>query len=256
MRMIRTALALGALSMSVPAMAQDSRYGFDRSRVERSGDSRGGKNDKRADAGSAKRNDGRGESRGGGRVEPRVDNGNRNGNGNGNRGEARMENRGQGRTDGRVEVRGRPDVSYDRRDRRDEPRVVLRPPVVVDRWGRRDGRFESRYDAYDRRAYRYGDRDFDHRDRLTITAWFRALPPARLAVYGYYDRGYEGVRYSFRPGLYLSMDVFGRLGVLPYDLEMELGGLPWYLERRLYGRTVLVIDVRTRMVVDMYDIDD
>jgi len=75
-------------------------------------------------------------------------------------------------------------------------------------------------------------------------------------VYGGYDRDQYGVRYALRPGLYLSMSVFSRLDILPYDIEYELGELPWYLERRIYGRTVLVIDVRTRLVVDMYDIDD
>ena len=72
----------------------------------------------------------------------------------------------------------------------------------------------------------------------------------------YYGPSYGEIRYSFRPGIYLSLAVYSQLGVLPYDLEYELGDLPWYLERRIYGDTVLVIDRRTRMVVDIYQLDD
>ncbi len=134
--------------------------------------------------------------------------------------------------------------------------MVVRPPVVIDRYDRRDGRNDNRYSPYGRFVpYRYGDRDFRSRDVLTITAWFRALPPARLSAYGYYDRGGLGVRYAFRPGLYLAMDVFMRLDVLPYDVELQLGELPWYLERRIYGNTVLVIDTRSRLVVDLFEVD-
>jgi hypothetical protein len=153
---------------------------------------------------------------------------------------------------------------------------VVRPPIAGDRDGRRDGRYDSRYDGrydgrydarYDRRPdpryapygyrapYRYGDRDFRHRDVVRIGVWFRALPSVRLATYGYYDRGYSGIRYVFRPGLSLSLAVYSQLHLLPIELELELGELPWYLERRIYGNTVLVIDTRSRLIVDLYELD-
>jgi hypothetical protein len=135
----------------------------------------------------------------------------------------------------------------------------VRSPVVINRFDYRAPRVVPRSSPYGRGApYRYGDRDFRHRDVLTITTWFRTLPPARLAFYGYYDRhdrSWGGVRYVFRPGLFLTMDVFARLALLPYELEYDLGELPWYLERRIYGTTVLVIDTRTRYIVDIFEID-
>ena len=128
---------------------------------------------------------------------------------------------------------------------------------MIDRYDNRSPRVAPR--PHGRAVgYRYGDRDFRHRDGLRITTWYRSLPPARLAVYGYYDRydrSWGGVRFVFRPGLYLSFEVFTRLALLPYDLEYELGILPWYLERRIYGNTVLVIDTRTRYIVDIFELD-
>jgi hypothetical protein len=240
---IRTAVALGALTMSVSVFAQDSRYGWDRSRVERRDDTRGGRSENRSDG----RKDSRRDTKGGGRSESRND----------NRGSARVETHNWGGTAGLGGQRGGgADGRWDRRSRGDEARVVVRPPVVVDRWDRREGRNDRRYTPYGHQSpYRYGDRDFRQRDLLTITAWFRALPLERLSAYGYNRQGWSGVRYAFRPGLYLSMAVFTRLELLPFDVELELGELPWYLERRIYGNTVLVIDTRTRMVVDLFEID-
>jgi len=128
--------------------------------------------------------------------------------------------------------------------------------VIVDRYDRRTVRVVPppvRYAPPVR--YRYGDRDFRHRDYVTIRTWFRALPPARLTAYGFYGPSYGGIRYVFRPGLFLSLAVYGQLAVLPYELELALGELPWYLERRIYGSTVLVIDTRTRLIVDIYDLE-
>lgn len=168
--------------------------------------------------------------------------------------EARGENRASDRGNGRHEPRaGIPDNRFDRRDRRDPPRVEVRPPS--------SGRYENRQPRVTilrvpprgRDTYRYGDRDFRHREIGMITSWFRRVGPP-VAVYGYHDRWPEP-RYVFRPGLYLAMAVYTRLDLLPFDLEVELGLLPWYLERRLYGRTILVIDTRSRMIVDIYEID-
>jgi len=251
MSAIRTALALGALTMSLPVIAQDSRYGQDRSRVEGSRDARvrsdksgGGRGAGRSDKRGEDRSSVRGESRPDNRSQPRAE----------SRGEPRPGERNNGRAEGRVG--GVPDRQWDRRDPRDAPRVAWRPPVVVERYDHRDGRFDGRFIPPGHRvSYRYGDRDFRHRDVVTIGAWFRALSPARLTAYGYYGPDYAGVRYVFRPGLYLSLAVYTRLERLPFDLELELGELPWYLERRIYGNTVLVIDTRARLVVDMFDLD-
>jgi hypothetical protein len=133
---------------------------------------------------------------------------------------------------------------------------VVRAPVVINRYDHRSPRAVPR--PYGRGGYRYGDRDYRHREVLMISTWFRSLPPTRLAYYGYYDRydrPWGGVRYVFRPGLYLSFEVFTRLALLPYELEYDLGILPWYLERRIYGNTVLVIDTRTRYIVDIFELD-
>lgn len=271
MFLLRTALALGALTMSVPVEAQDSRYGWDRSRAERRSDTpqgredRGKNGDRSADRGSkgtdqrtapkgesrptpwmtprvdprnAPREQPRDESRPGARVGGWVD-----------RNDDRRAGNGDGRGWDRGDVRNFPDG---RGFRRDEPRIVVRQPVVIDR---RDGRYDGRYTPGNRERYRYGDRDYRNRDLITITTWFRALPTARLHAYGYYGPGYGGVRYAFRPGLVLSFAVFSELQLLPYEIEYELGELPWYLERRIYGNTVLVIDTRTRYIVDIFDID-
>jgi len=69
------------------------------------------------------------------------------------------------------------------------------------------------------------------------------------------DRLFYRDHHDFLPGLYLSPVIFTRLDLLPFDLALELGPLPWYCERRMYGRTVLIIDTRSRMIVDVYDID-
>jgi hypothetical protein len=123
-----------------------------------------------------------------------------------------------------------------------------------DRYDRRDERYDRRDERYDRRAtYHFNDRDFRQRDLLAITAWFRGSRGA--LVFGSRDQYVRRDRYDFRPGIFLSSMLFARLEILPYDLDLELGLLPWYLERRLYGRTVLIIDLRTRLVVDVYDID-
>ena len=236
MGMLRTALALGALAVSVPLLAQNGRYGVDRSRVEqRNGDGRDSKrgenkNDRHANVPHS-------ENRTAARPDPRSY----------DRGTVRVDPRGGGREDRR---------GYG--DRRDEARITVRAPVIIDRYDRHPApRYEPRVmpPVYGGGRYRYGDHDFRSRDVFAISAWFRALPPTRLAAYGYYGPGYSGIRYAFRPGLYLSFAVYTQLAPLPYDLEIELGELPWYLERRLYGSTVLVIDTRTRMVVDIYDID-
>lgn len=200
MRVLRTALALGALTLSVPVFAQGSRYGLDRTRVER---------------GRAER----------GRVTP---------------GDRR--NQPENRFDRNGSRPSRPDDRYDRGD---------------DRYDRRDDRYDRRDDRYDRRDdYRIYDRERRSRDVVVISSWFRGLGHA----YGLRDRIYMRDRiyrdrYDFRPGLYLSSVIFARLDVLPFDLVLRLGPLPWYCERRLYGRTVLVIDTRSRMIVDAYDID-
>lgn len=264
MRVVRTVLAVGVLAISVPALAQSGRGGMERSRPDRGNEARSDRGERkdgngRAERRAERREDGRVEPRGGsviggGRVAPRD-----------GVPEARLGRRDPrgGAPDGRYDRRDPgvrvPDGRYDRRDRRDEPRVVVRAPVVIDRYDHRAPHAMPRSSPYGRGAgYRYGDRDYRHRDVLRITTWYRSLPPARLAFYGYYDRydrSWGGVRYVFRPGLYLTFDVFTRLAELPYDLEYELGILPWYLERRIYGNTVLVIDTRTRYIVDIFELD-
>lgn len=241
MYLVRTALAVGALTLSVPAFGQDSRYGWDRSRVERGRDNDGGRSGSRDGARSGgnrgeNRTERRSEDRSSDRGTPRV--------------EVTVPRHDDGWRNGRY---GSPPAG--RWERREPLRVEVRVPVFG-RLERHDPRVDSRYGGYGARvAYRYGDRDFRDRDRFTVTAWFRALSPARLAVYGYYDGGWHGEQYAFRPGLMLSWSVMARLNVLPYEVEYDLGELPWYLERRIYGNTVLVIDMRTRVVVDVFDID-
>ncbi|MBA4071516.1 MAG: hypothetical protein C0497_06725 [Gemmatimonas sp.] len=253
---MRTVLAVGVLAISVPVLAQPGRSAVERSRADRGGEARDGRVEKGGSRHGERRVDGQAERRGGGTIADRIVP-------RGGTPEAQP-----GRRDPRGEVPeaqpgrrdpwgGIPDVRYDRRDRRDESRVVVRAPVVINRYDHRAPRVVPRPYGHEF-VYRYGDRDFRHRDVLTITTWFRSLPPARLAYYGYhdrYDRSWGGVRYVFRPGIYLSFDVFTHLAVLPYDLEYELGILPWYLERRIYGNTVLVIDTRTRYIVDIFEID-
>jgi len=257
MGVMRTVLAVSVLAISVPVLAQPGRSGGDRARADRNGDARGGRVEKGGDRRAERRVDGQSERRsgsiiGGSRVAPR-----------GGVPEAQQGRRDprvgipDGRNDRRDPRIGIPDVRNDRRDRRDAPRVVVRTPIVIDRYDNRGPRAVPR--PYGRAVgYRYGDRDYRHRDVLRITTWYRSLPSARIAYYGYYDRydrSWGSVRFVFRPGLYLTLDVFTRLAVLPYDLELELGELPWYLERRIYGNTVLVIDTRTRYIVDIFELD-
>lgn len=253
MGVLRTALAVGAFAMSVPLLAQESRYGRDRGRSDqgesrvkgRSGNPGGTRGDDRLDRGGTRVTT-RGEVPSVDR--PRADRPRADRPGVNRPGEDRP-GLDRSRVDApRVEVRTSVIPRRDRWDPRDERR---------DRWDPRDGRRDDRRLApYGYRVvYRYGDRDFRQRDLFTISAWFRSIGPVRLSAYGIHDRGWDGDRRLFRPGLSLSMELLTRLHALPYDLEFELGVLPWYLERRLYGRTVLVIDVRTRVIVDMYDID-
>ncbi|MBW7932396.1 MAG: hypothetical protein H3C62_02040 [Gemmatimonadaceae bacterium] len=238
---MRTALAFGALLVSMPALAQPGRSSGDRGR-DRGADARGRRQDPRADERGGRRDDGRNKERDRARVERRDGD------------VGRVDPRGSGRVEPpRVRL---PDNARGRYDRRPDQRIAVRPPVVIDRYDRHGVRVVPppvRYAPPVR--YRYGDRDYRHRDVLTITAWFRALPPARLATYHYYGPAYRGIYYSFRPGLYLSLTVYDQLSLLPYELELQLGELPWYLERRIYGNTVLVIDTRTRQIVDIYELD-
>ncbi|MBI2406975.1 MAG: hypothetical protein HYV19_01550 [Gemmatimonadetes bacterium] len=236
MGVMRTMLAVGLVVASVPIMAQPGRRDGDRGQggraVNRPDTRREQAKGDRGETRVERRDDRRSDPRGGARVDPRTS----------DRGD-------RGGWDG---ARRAPDP---RVYRRDEPRVVVRQPVVIDRYDARGPRFvpPGRYGHPVR--YRYGDRDYRHREYVTISTWFRALPPARLVAYGYYGPTYGGIRYVFRPGLSLSFAVYGQLSVLPYELEIELGELPWYMERRIYGNTVLVIDTRTRQIVDMFEID-
>lgn len=245
MGMLRTAVAFGALTLSVPALAQSGRNGTDRTRAERGRDARS--NNSRGDNRSGARVDTRGESRASARPDVRP----------GARPDVRNDGRNDARSGARYETRGAgvPDV---RGGRRDEPRAAPRPETrapVIDRRSRIDVRI-NRYDPYARRgSYRYNDRDFRHRDVLSITAWFRDRGYSRWSMYGRRDRVVYIDRNVFRPGLFLSLSLFPRLDILPFDLELRLGELPWYLERRIYGRTVLIIDTRSRLIVDAYDID-
>ena len=284
MGVMRTVLAVGVLAISVPALAQPGRNGTDRSRADRGNEARSGRVEKGGNGRAERRTSGAPERSGGsiiggGRVAPRggvpeAQQGRRDPRGGApDVQQGRRDPRGgvpdvqRGRRDprggvpeaqqGRRDPRGgTPDGRYDRRD---NPRVVVRTPVVVDRYDNRSSRAVPRSGPYGRGpGYRYGDRDYRHRDVLRITTWYRSLPPVRLAYYGYYDRydrSWGGVRFVFRPGLYLTFDIFTRLAPLPYDLEYELGILPWYLERRIYGNTVLVVDTRTRYIVDIFELD-
>lgn len=204
MRVLRAALAVGALTLSVPVFAQGSRYGFDRSRTEQRRETR--------------RDDRRDDRRDTPRVAPRID----------RRNDGRDDGRGVARDDRRTRTDGRFDRRDDRQDRRGDVRVESR----------------DRGDRY--------DRDRGLRDRIVISGWFRGYGAARLSIR---DRAYYRDRHDLRPGLILSSVILARLDILPFELALRLGPLPWYCERRLYGQTVLVIDSRSRMVVDAYDIE-
>jgi len=234
---LRTALALGALTLSVPAFAQGSRSAVERSRADRGRVER--RSESRPDDRNANRNDGRNNLP----NRPPVDNRGNNSGGNRsvNPGDSRP-NRAERRDEPRNESRARPDDRGNRGDVRLDRRDS--------RYDRPDNRYDRRDSRYDGRViYRYDARDFRRYDVPTISIWFRSRGMMRAPAYGLRDR------YDFRPGIYLSTIILARLDVLPFDLELELGALPWYLERRIYGRTVLIIDTRTRLLVDMYDID-
>jgi hypothetical protein len=249
MGVYRTALVLGALTLSIPAFGQDSRYGVDRSRAERG--RQDGRSDSRAESKNNDKNSGR--NNGKSSAGKNGQEANRSYTPNGNRSYTPGENRsytpGDNRTNRagrRDETRADPRVRVDDRSNRVEVRTGRRD----DQYDRRDTRYDRRDTRYDGRAnYRYDAGDFRRRDVPMITIWFRNRGLMHAPAYGLRDR------YDFRPGIYLSTMILARLDVLPFDLELELGALPWYLERRIYGRTVLVIDTRTRLVVDMYDFD-
>lgn len=232
MGVYRTALVLGALTLSIPVFGQGSRSGDDRSRADR------GRVADRSDSRAEGKNNGKNNAGTNGRVAERSI----------PRNDSRADRAGQRnetRADPRVRVGNRidrPDVSTERRDDRYDRRDV--------RQDRRDVRYDVRDRRYDGRAnYRYDAGEFRRRDVPVITIWFRNRGLIHAPAYGLRDR------YDFRPGFYLSTMILARLDVLPFDLELELGPLPWYLERRVYGRTVLVIDTRTRLLVDMYEMD-
>ena len=227
----RKALVLGALTLSIPVFGQSSRSSDDRSRAEK------GRVDGRSDSRAKSENNGRNNGNNSARNTVQND----------KRSYTPRDNRNASRND-------RPsynpnDVRTDGVGRRDETRADPRVRMD-DRTNRVDVRVERRDVRYDGRAnYRYDAGEFRRRDVPVITIWFRNRGLMHAPAYGLRDR------YDFRPGIYLSTMIFARLDVLPFDLELELGPLPWYLERRIYGRTVLVIDTRTRLLVDMYEMD-
>lgn len=258
MGVLRTAVVLGSLALTVPALAQDGRFGWDRTRGERGRDdrakddrgNRGGRGsprgaDDRTSRDATPRDDARSDPRnvprvgkpdGSGRESGGRDVGNREPGsrdlGNRDFSNRSSGNRGVGREYGRGNDRGY-DRGYDRgHDRRPEPRVRVE-------MYRRDR--EVRYD-FDRRR----------RDAIIISRFFRGNHGRGL---GGRDRYIRLERRDFRPGIYLSAIILSELDVLPFDLELDLGPLPWYCERRIYGRTVVVIDTRYGLVVDAFDID-
>lgn len=229
MGVYRTALVLGALTLSIPVFAQGGRSSDDRSRADRG--RADGRSDSRAEGKNNGRNNGNNSAGRNGQA------GNRSYTPNDSRAD-RAGQRNETRVESRIRVGTRIDRPEVRNDRRD------------DRYDRRDVRYDVRDRRYDGRAnYRYDAGDFRRRDVPTITIWFRNRGLMHAPAYGLRDR------YDFRPGIFLSAMILARLDVLPFDLELELGPLPWYLERRIYGRTVLVIDTRTRLLVDMYEMD-
>lgn len=234
----RTALVLGALTLSIPVFAQGGRGGDSRSRADRGRvDTR---SDSRAESKSNDRNNGRNNGKNSAGRTGQA--GNRSYTPNDSRAD-RAGQRNETRVDARIRVGtriDRPEVRNDRRDDRYDR---------YDRYDRREVRYDIRDRRYDGRDYRYDAGNFRRRDVPMITIWFRNRGLMRAPAYGLRDR------YDFRPGIYLSTMILARLDVLPFDLELELGALPWYLERRVYGRTVLVIDTRTRLVIDMYEMD-
>lgn len=234
----RKALVLGALTLSIPVFGQSSRSSDDRSRAEK------GRVDGRSDSRAKSENNGR--NNGNNSARNTVQNDKRSYTPGDNRNASRNDRPSYNPNDVRTEKVGRRDET------RVDPRVRMddRTNRVDVRVERRDDRYDRRDVRYDGRAnYRYDAGEFRRRDVPVITIWFRNRGLMHAPAYGLRDR------YDFRPGIYLSTMIFARLDVLPFDLELELGPLPWYLERRIYGRTVLVIDTRTRLLVDMYEMD-
>ena len=227
----RKALVLGALTLSIPVFGQSSRSSDDRSRADK------GRVDGRSDSRAKSENNGR--NNGNNSARNTVQNDKRSYTPRDNRNASRNDRPSYNPNDVRTESVGRRDET------RVDPRVRM-----DDRTNRVDVRVERCDVRYDGRAnYRYDAGEFRRRDVPVITIWFRNRGLMHAPAYGLRDR------YDFRPGIYLSTMIFARLDVLPFDLELELGPLPWYLERRIYGRTVLVIDTRTRLLVDMYEMD-
>ena len=254
MGVIRTTVVVGALALSIPVYAQGGRFGGDRSRPEQKSDSRS--NDRGNDRGKARGNRGadpratpRSESRASGRNEPRVERPverpvvRRDDPRAGSRGEPRSEPRSEPRTD----QRGRPADPWNRgNDRQDRSRYENR-----DRDRGAGQVYVRRAPDYGGRDYRVYDYDRGRREAVFIGGWFRIHGVSISIRSGMASRD----RYDFRRGIYLDPFVLTRLELLPFDLELQLGDLPPWYERRMYGRTVLVIDMRTRMVVDVFDVD-
>lgn len=227
----RKALVLGALTLSIPVFGQSSRSSDDRSRADK------GRVDSRSDSRAKSENNGR--NNGNNSARNTVQNDKRSYTPRDNRNTSRNDRPSYNPNDVRTAPVGRRDET------RADPRVRM-----DDRTNRVDVRIVRPDVRYDGRAnYRYDAGEFRRRDVPMITIWFRNRGLMNAPAYGLRDR------YDFRPGIYLSTMIFARLDVLPFDLELELGPLPWYLERRIYGRTVLVIDTRTRLVIDMYEMD-
>ena len=245
MGVIRTVVAVGALALSVPAYAQGGRFGGDRSRSEQKSDSRSNDRGNGGARGADPRGTPPSDARTARRAEPRaerpVD----------RPVVRRVDPRAEPRNDQRNDQRGRPAQPWNRGDdRADRGRSENRDNGRD--YGRGNGHAYGRVErdnrGYDHRVYDY---DRGRREAVFIGGWFQ-VHGVSITIRSHMDGRY---RYDFRRGLYLDPFVLARLELLPFDLELQLGDLPPYYERRIYGRTVLVIDMRTRMVVDVYDVD-
>ena len=235
MRVIRTAVAVGALALSVPVYAQAGRGDSNSSKTEQRQGGRGG--DRGGDRGES-RGSGSAGARSGQRPERRT----------APRAESRPTFRGESRPSPWNETRARGNDVWSRRgDGRDDRADRGRYDPRVTEWVR-DRR------GYDDRSYGYRAYDLDRgrRERTVIGWWFRGHGGLSISVRSHL---YGRDRYDFRRGVYLSSVVVSRLELLPFDLELELGDLPPYCERRMYGQTVLVIDMRTMLVIDAYDVE-
>ena len=176
---------------------------------------------------------------------------------NDNRGDDHGDDRGTRGAEPRKGQRGRPAEPWNRGDERaDRSRYETRGNGRGNghAYGRRDRDDRDRDNdrgyrrGYDRRVYDY---DRGRREAVFIGGWFR-VHGVSISIRSHMA---SRDRYEFRRGLSVDPFVLTRLELLPFDLELELGDLPPYYERRMYGRTVLVIDLRTRMVVDVFDVD-